>query len=71
MYLYLEEVSFLKNYLSIIYEIGYSLMDFFWVNIMGGPEIRFESQTSRLEHYCWDHLLRSLCSLKHQEFDSC
>ena len=28
MYLYLEEVSFLKNYLSIIYEIGYYLMDF-------------------------------------------
>ena len=71
MYLYLEEVSFLKNYLSIIYEIGYSLMDFFGVNIMGGPKIRFESQTSRLEHYCDDHLLCSLCSLKHQEFDSC
>ena len=36
MYLYLEEVSFLKNYLSTIYEIGYSLMDFFSsVNSMG------------------------------------
>ena len=36
MYLYLEEVSVLKNYLSTIYEIGYSLMDFFSsVNSMG------------------------------------
>ena len=36
MYLYLEEVSFLKNYLSIIYEIDYSLIDFFLGKYYGG-----------------------------------